>query len=759
MGINQALFTSSARGISKGGGLGLHSYNRTCSDMELREFEQGFCHYSYQGDSSEIPNLPKKMLYKKIDGDRYLLASVTYLGKDYLKEQGRMGNLLSHMYSFERKDLTKYPMEFCASPDFRYEMESDEVDGSRRVEYLSEVSGVRTGTKVMRETVQAFLEAEPWRIDFFRNLLAAVFHRDAVHKVILSDSHEHILMWLAAVEFALPLQCAIELSFSSYEENPMISEFDIRGMASGLSVGSCEEYAASGQYYVFDGNHQAYPKFDITEGYFQYGILFGIDSIQGFCDFMKSYGYYGVDMDICAGYNLYQMVQGGMDLLGEKEFQDAVSFESKYGDRATYRQILENQFEKIEGSYTPDLSVLKSIYVWLIGYFQKPLTIKDLEFAVAYAVRLERYGKDNTKLVNARKQMWEFIYETMVQSKQKTALAFLLEKLKEAGLYEHIGEFSRYLIQFANEDTAAKRLGRLFTMLWEAVPQTEYRYFDAVVETEADRLAAYDGKEQYREALLAFLKVQELGYGQVHGKGMEKLIAFLSCGTNFEDLKPRKQGLIHRKKENRDELEQLQAKAAFEAFNYAQKHNKNISIANIRLLHLGKCIQNAFELEKPLEKVKTLRIYSDYPVDMERISHDEFEFYLDILCETIFTMQLDKSDYMQLLTYWILEKRQKSILMQKFLSGEMNSVKKDSEAGGLISLLSALKNLNDEEYTEAFQKNLFLLKESQCVRAADLMKKEYGADNEGYRFWRQLIRGEKPTEKSLTKKFPKFGKR
>ena len=76
--------------------------------------------------------------------------------------------------------------------------------------------------------------------------------------------------------------------------------------------------------------------------------------------------------------------------------------------------------------------MLKSIYVWLIGYFQKPLTIKDLEFAVAYAVRLERYGKDNTKLVNARKQMWEFIYETMVQSKQKTALAFLLEKLKEA---------------------------------------------------------------------------------------------------------------------------------------------------------------------------------------------------------------------------------------------------------------------------------------------------------------------------------------
>ena len=172
--------------------------------------------------------------------------------------------------------------------------------------------------------------------------------------------------------------------------------------------------------------------------------------------------------------------------------------------------------------------MLKSIYVWLIGYFQKPLTIKDLEFAVAYAVRLERYGKDNTKLVNARKQMWEFIYETMVQSKQKTALAFLLEKLKEAGLYEHIGEFSRYLIQFANEDTAAKRLGRLFTMLWEAVPQTEYRYFDAVVETEANRLAAYDGKERYREALLAFLKVQELGYGQVHGKGMEKLIAFLS---------------------------------------------------------------------------------------------------------------------------------------------------------------------------------------------------------------------------------------
>ena len=62
-----------------------------------------------------------------------------------------------------------------------------------------------------------------------------------------------------------------------------------------------------------------------------------------------------------------------------------------------------------------------------------------------------------------------------------------------------------------------------------------------------------------------------------------------------------------------------------------------------------------------LEKVKTLRIYSDYPVDMERISHDEFEFYLDILCETIFTMQLDKSDYMPHIPVPELSKKQAAL--------------------------------------------------------------------------------------------------
>ena len=242
MGINQAIYTSSARGIEKGGGAGIHTYNRSCSEFELSEFKQSFCTYDYKGDSSKIPELPRKMLFKKIDGRRYMQALVTYLGQDYAKEQGRVGNFLSHMYSFEKEDIQVYPFQLYGSPDFRVAMRQEEVDGSREVEYLPEMKKVRPGAEVSIERVQDFL-ADEKRMELFCHLLAAVLSRDGVHKVIIYDRHENIILWLAGIQYALPLQSAIEVSYSSMEDDPTMSEFDIRGAVPGLSRGTLEDYA------------------------------------------------------------------------------------------------------------------------------------------------------------------------------------------------------------------------------------------------------------------------------------------------------------------------------------------------------------------------------------------------------------------------------------------------------------------------------------------------------------------------------------
>lgn len=756
MGINQAIFTSSARGIQKGGGLGLHTFNRKCSEEELREFEQGFCQYSYRGDSGEISNLPRKMFYRKTDCGRYIQSSVTYLGQDYAKGQGRTGNLLSHMYSFEKKDITVYPIQLYGSPDFRYAMNQEEVDGSRDVEYLPEISSVRTGTEITVSSVQEFLEEEPWRMDFFRHLLAAVFQIDTEHKVIIYDDHRNIIRWIAAVSFALPLQCAAELSFSSYEENPMLSEFSIRGAVPGLSIGNCVEYESGGQFYVFDGTTVEYPEFDLSEDYFQYGIGFGIDVLEGFHAFLKNYAYNGVHAELCDGYNLYQMMQDGMEILGEKEFKQAVSFESKYGDKGTYRTILENQFEKLE-NYRSDESVLKSIYIWLSGYMKKELDVSDWDFAVSCMVRLEPFGRGSSEITNQKEQIWGFVFDAIIQ-KKKEAFYVLVSRIKKAKMYEKLGEISRYLILKQKAMSIVKFLEEIFQKLWESEPQTEYRCFDSAAGAVADMIMGKGETERYETAMQAFLKLQEIGNREIHGAGMEKLIGMISEGTKLSALRAQKSGLLHRRKEENRDLEKIQAKCAFEVFNYTQKYNPNLSIAKIRLFHLSRCIQTAMEEGKPLAKAKSMQIYEDYPVEMGETDAAEFQDLVEILCESIYTVEAEAEDYIQLLTCWILEEEQKKILLEIFLSYEMSYMKKENQVRGLASLLLAVRTLNDAEYLEALRSVVLELKESQREKAAAMMKKNWGQESKSYQFWMALTKKEEKPLRNPRKKFGKFGK-
>lgn len=756
MGINQAIYTSSARGISKGGGLGIHTYNRNCGEIELREFEQSFCSYVYRGDSQNIKNLPKKMLYKYIEDGRYMQASVTHIGNDYAKEQGRTGNVLSHMYSFEKKDIAVYPIQLYGSKDFRYAMNPEEVDGSKEVEYLPEVWDVRPGTAVTVSSVQEFLEQEPWRIDFFRHLLAAVFHMDTVHKVIIHDNHENIIRWIGAVSFALPLQCAAELSFSSYEENPMMSEFDIRGAVPGLSKGSCVDYEAGGQFFVFDGMTGEYPKFDLSEDYFQYGIGFGIDVLEGFHTFLKNYAYDGIRMDICDGYNLYQMMQDGMEILGEKEFEQAVSFESKYGDKRTYRSILENQFEKLDGNRA-DEGMLKSIFTWLSGYMKKELDVNDWDFAISCMIRLEPFGEKNAEITKRKEQTWDFVFDTVIQ-KKKEAFYTLISQIKQARMYEKLGEVSKYLILKQKAMSLADFLETIFKKLWESEPQTEYRCFDPAASAAADLLINKEETERYETAMRAFLKLQEIGNGEIHGSGMERLIELIAEGTKLSALRIPKTGLLHRKKEENRELDKVQAKCAFEVFNYTQRYNQSLSIAKIRLFHLSRCIQTAMEKRKPLAKAKSLQIYEDYPVEMEDVDEASFQSLVEILCESVYTVEVEAEDYMLLLTCWILEEKQKEILLKIFLSYEIGYMKKENQIRGLASLLAAVRSLNDEEYSEALRSTVLELKESQREKAAVMMKKNWGGESKSYQHWIGLTKKEEKPLRSTRKKFGKFGK-
>lgn len=753
MGINQAIFTSSARGISKGGGKGVHTYNRACDDADLREFEQSYVQYYFTGEASEIPSLPTKILYGKTDNGRYMEACITYLGKDYDKERGRMGNLLSHMYSFDREDIRVYPMQLYGSPDFMRSIPLEEVDGSKPVEYLPEVSQIRNGEITTIEHVQDFLGDD--RMEMFCHLMGAVLNRDQIHKIIICDTHENIILWLAAIEYALPLQCARNITFSSYEEDPTMSEFEIRGAVVGMSRGSSEEYVESRQFYVFDGVNRTYPEFDISADYFQYGIQMGLafsyDSMLGFFKFLENYDYENADSDICLGFKLHQMVEGGMEQLGEKEFREAVSFEAKYGNKKSYREMLTQLFEKLENNADPDETLLSNIRILLTGYYKKNLDADEMEFILILTSRLEKYVLEHNCEEESDGHMWKELYKLMVERHQRY-LDLMAACLREKGFYNRLGELNAYMYKYSEVQNPVQYAKNVFQNYWTGLSKEAYVYFDYLVVEIAKKFQKYElDEDKYLDALDMFLLVQELGKGQISGRGCELLLLIIEKNTQLFEKKQ----FGNKKKRSNEELEKKQARCAFEAFNYTQRNRVDQPIARIRLQHLGRCIIKAYEDEIQMTESKTLAVYSEYPVFVEYVRDSEFTDYIDYLSETIYTMETTEEDYHLLLTYWILNEQKKQILLSIFVDEEVDYVKKEKNICGMEALLNAVRYLGDEEYSAALAKVVSGLKTSHKEKIGELIKEK--CERDLYEYWKKLAKEE--AGKSTKKGFFSFGKR
>lgn len=745
MGINQAIFTSSARGVEKGGGLGIHTYSIGCSALELSEFQQSFCNYTYHGQFEKIPELPTKMAYGKISENRYMLAEVTYLGMDYDKTSGRTGNCLSHMFSFEKADMEYYPMQLYASPDYRRSMALNEVDGSTKVEFLPVLDHVRPGKTVGIKKIQNFLNDKNFRMDFFCNLLGAVIEKDSVHKIIIYDEHENIVMWMAAIQYALPLQCICEISLSTYEYHPMISEFDIRGAVPGLSEGTCEDYNSSGQFYVFDGVEKKYPKFDIDSDFYQYGIQmamsYAYDSLQAFHKFLKAYSYAAVDKDIYCGFKLFQMVQGGMDSLTDAEIRQAVFFEKQYGTMKTYKYLLSELVRHLENKHDSINSVVNNICVLLANYYDKDLTDRELQDAAALAVRVEQMALQELQYETARKTMWIKLFENISHRHMEFVQEFA-KNLAESELFNILAKFCAWTFQKNKTENIAMQAERLFQSYWQSVSSIYWKNFDAVVIAACKKLEQMENEKKYTMAMELFLKVQEMGKGEIAGSGMERLIGIINDSISFVEEKHLRTGsLIRKNKAENSEDTKNQAMCAVEVFNYTQRNDVDLPIAKIRLKHLKKCIEKTYDNTSELSKSKQLRIYTAYPVIIKHITRKEWEEYVHLLGKLMIQYENTKTDFAILLTCFNMEENNKYILLSEFIEREFSYMKKEGDSTEFALLLEVIDELADNGYKIALKKVVRDLKESQRDKISKMLKKSDGERSKAYVSWKNVLNG------------------
>lgn len=756
MGINQAIYTSSAKGISKGGGMGIHTYNNTCSETELSEFELSYCQYYFAGDVEEISALPTKYVYGKIQNGRYMAAEVTYIGKDYNKESGRMGNFISHMHSFEKEDLTIYPMQMYGSSDFLTAIDNADVDGTNEVDYLPTIKEAQSGDFVSVEVIQEFLgetdEKGEDRMDMFCNLLAAVLKRDEIHKVIIYDTHENILKWIASVEYALPLKCAREISFSSYEKDPTMAEFDIRGAVLGMSQGSPEEYGQTDQFYVFDGIYKNYSKFDVNSDFYQFGICMGMiayEALQEFHKFLQAYAYEKADNDICNGYKLFQLVQGGISSLEGSEFLDAMKFEGKYGNKKSYFDILEQLTDRMETDQAPTSEFLENLQKLIEDFYKFELTEEELYHILKLSLSLDDYLKKSGADIEKNDRMWNQISRILAKY-QKEKLIYVMKALSSRKAFRRLGMLQAYVISVVKKDNLERFIRKFFIDYWATAENEELKYYDPVIQEAVGVYHTLEEKEErYQCALNLFLLVQEMGDGNIYGKGCSGLLQLIDQET---DLVEKKQFLLNLRKKEDVTLETRRTKCAFEAFNYVQRSRENISIARIRLQHLGNCIAKSCEDEVSMIKSNPLKIYEKYPVEVTDVSDQELQVYFEHLAALISVAEIEQSEYKMLFGFWKLTNSQKELLIAVLAEGEFEYFKKKKSLAGLEAIFGAAVELGDEGYNAAFKSYVSSMKGSFKEKVTEAM--EFEKNKDICDFWKQISKEDKNSKKS----FFSFGK-
>ncbi len=335
MSVHQVIFTSCKRGISGvNDGQQIFSHNADFTDYAADSIRRL---YTYQVPRLEAgvamteeiaATMPQSFTYRKVDDSKSAIALGTYLGRDYMGSAGRFGNFLSHVIVADDGDITNYPCEFYGSIMLRSSMEYEEVNNPDRPDYLPSPT-LETGYDINIFSVIDFL-SEDDRMSVYINMLYALLSRKNENKkVVILDEPENIIMWIAALEYALPLKAALNISFTTYEYDPNYSLSQICGV---IANGTNFSLANKDRFFTFDMQNNDYPEFDTSSEYFDFirtAFDDSYDILEAFHSFMvNDVGYWGDDLSIITAFIIYKF---SLKAITFEQLNSVISFERNHG--------------------------------------------------------------------------------------------------------------------------------------------------------------------------------------------------------------------------------------------------------------------------------------------------------------------------------------------------------------------------------------------------------------------------------------------
>lgn len=351
MAKHQIIYTSCMRGIDGvNDGQQVFSYDAGFKDTKSDEVRSLFTYQvpSLQPgmvmDEELAARQPASFTYRKLKSGSVSVTLNTYLGRDYMGSAGRFGNHLAHSIVCDFADLDLYPCELYGGASLRSSMEYEEVNNPEPPAYLPEPRLLR-GNVVNPDTVAEFLD-EGENLERFKQMTAAMLRFPAEKKrLVICDAPERMILWMAALHYALPLDIAKTVNLTTYAFDPELSPAQLCGVISQGSRYSCESYLASGHHYVFDFSADRFSTVKAEEEYLEFldtAFSFSYESLKEFHGFlMEKTAYRAAGEEIYGAYDLYCLLKDGLDGFSLEKMERICAFAMEYGREEVKKSVCE----------------------------------------------------------------------------------------------------------------------------------------------------------------------------------------------------------------------------------------------------------------------------------------------------------------------------------------------------------------------------------------------------------------------------------
>ena len=383
MGIKQAIYTSCKTGIEGKSGVCLYSMSESLNVASKKRFEADSLYRKDYKCRLPIEELPLSFFTGVDETGAFYIQQVRSV-LDY-SSGGRTGNVLSQMMLYENPREMKRPaMAYYEGPDFRSAMREEELQSMNRPEYLPELEELTPGSRTGFEEICRFLKPEAGdgegnreeteqlrrrRQEALQHLTAAVIraHREK-RTVVVMDTAENIVMWMAAVTYCLPMELNCQLTLATYAFDPEAAGLDLCGYVEGVSdsnfLGSRHDYSI-----VFDMGKFDYPPQDISSGFFnniKMAMLLGSDVyIEQFNAFVDSRRFSAFGDELYLAYEVYAFLDSG-EMVDETKYSlsQVCDFAKQWlvgGEINTFTEQLLQQFSSRKRAQPEEIKLLVSV--------------------------------------------------------------------------------------------------------------------------------------------------------------------------------------------------------------------------------------------------------------------------------------------------------------------------------------------------------------------------------------------------------------